>query len=92
MGAQVLEVAEADVRQAHHDGDDQHHQGEQRGRRFKPCVKRLALLALAPVLQLLCLFTTTTINIFRWVHKLQIQMVTKLIIIINATVTVRVWI
>lgn len=48
VGAEVLEVAKADVGQTHHDGDDQHHQGEQRGRRLKPCSgKRLASLALA---------------------------------------------
>lgn len=50
MGAEVLEVAEADVGQTHHDGDDQHHQGEQRGRRLKPCRhsgRGLASLALA---------------------------------------------
>lgn len=52
VGAEVLEVAEADVGQTHHDGDDQHHQGEQRGRRLEPCSrKRLALLALASHLQ-----------------------------------------
>lgn len=55
VGAEVLEVAEADVGQTHHDGDDQHHQSEQRGRRLKPCRHSgrglaslgLALLALA---------------------------------------------
>lgn len=35
MSAEILEVSKADVRQTDHDGDDQHHQSEHGGRRFK---------------------------------------------------------
>lgn len=35
VSAEVLEVSEADVRQADHNGDDQHHQREHGGRRVK---------------------------------------------------------
>lgn len=34
--AEVFKVTETDVRQAHHDGDDQHHEGEHGSRGRKP--------------------------------------------------------
>lgn len=37
VSTQVLEVSEADVRQADHDGDDQHHKSEHGGRCLKAC-------------------------------------------------------
>lgn len=37
VSTQVLEVSEADVRQADHDGDDQYHQSEHGGRCLKAC-------------------------------------------------------
>lgn len=37
MGTEVLEVAKTDVGQTDHDGDDQHHQSEQRSWRLKSC-------------------------------------------------------
>lgn len=57
VSTQVLEVSEADVRQADHDGDDQHHKSEHGGRCLKACrhtTLELAQLAF-PNPQLMCL-------------------------------------
>lgn len=40
VSAEVLEVAETDVGQAHHDGHHQDHQREDRGGRLETCVLR----------------------------------------------------